>query len=523
MEKTKHPDDREAAEAQGPPVNMIRILDERAIGAIEIPRLPEGGVVVIEGMNGLGKTTAINAVATLLGSKEKLEARDGTPMAVVEGLGARVTSGARQKRTGDLAVVPRVDHVIDPAKFVDPRREDPASRDALRVQWLLATAGVRHGPEIWYPVAGGQKDFDRMVGSTSDLSAVEIAGKLKRGLEDDARGVENESEVVGGRADGEEQLAARVPQDTPSDELVLRQHHTDAVAALATALQRQRGAAETIRLAGEATKLLAQAGNAVSIAAAEDSVAMARDAVAAARTELDRHTERATSARELLSDAMAREVAATQVAQQSRARDTNVERYRRVVAEAEGVKPVSDLELVDLRADVAAAERALLLGKDAREAAGHRREAEALRQQRADLTAHATALRNSARRTEEVLGELVAAAGLAGITVRSGRMFIPTDRPSGEEAVDDLSRAELLSLAVPPSCRACGPGGVLPMAQELWEGLDAYAKRFVWETARAIDGVTVITAHEGAGALQVKVYEPTVETSTRPAAAQHTA
>ena len=55
--------------------------------------------------------------------------------------------------------------------------------------------------------------------------------------------------------------------------------------------------------------------------------------------------------------------------------------------------------------------------------------------------------------------------------------------------------------------RAVGEGGVLPVPQEAWEGLDPEGKRLVYDLALS-GNVTVVTGHEAGGELRVAVWQP---------------
>ena len=73
------------------------------VGPIErlsIP-LPEAGVVVLRGRNGVGKSHALQAVDSLVGGRGRPPCRDGARRAVVEGFGARITISRSLRRTGE--------------------------------------------------------------------------------------------------------------------------------------------------------------------------------------------------------------------------------------------------------------------------------------------------------------------------------------------------------------------------------------------------------------------------------------
>ncbi len=92
------------------------------IGPIEhlvIPVPERGGLCVLRGRNGRGKTKALEAVESALTGRGKLDVRDGALRGEVEAFGVTLKIGRSTRRTGELEVQ-SLDGRLSPAELVDP-------------------------------------------------------------------------------------------------------------------------------------------------------------------------------------------------------------------------------------------------------------------------------------------------------------------------------------------------------------------------------------------------------------------
>lgn len=119
-------------------MTATRTIELRDVGPLQhlsIPLPTEGGLVVLRGLNGTGKTHALDAVSALVGAHRKPASRDGSLGAVVEGLGVRLTVGRRSSMSGELEVAALDGE--DPSLLVDPGIKGADAADAERVRALL--------------------------------------------------------------------------------------------------------------------------------------------------------------------------------------------------------------------------------------------------------------------------------------------------------------------------------------------------------------------------------------------------
>ncbi|KKM99272.1 hypothetical protein LCGC14_1149470 [marine sediment metagenome] len=107
------------------------------------------------------------------------------------------------------------------------------------------------------------------------------------------------------------------------------------------------------------------------------------------------------------------------------------------------------------------------------------------------VVAGAERLRAAAKATDAVLSNALAVTGCP-LRVEAERLVVTTDRgPSTFYA--DLSQGERSRIAVDLAIEAVGEGGLIPLVQEFWEGLDPKNQRAIATAAREAD-VSILTA-----------------------------
>ncbi len=161
--------------------------------AFEIPA--DGGVVILRGRNGAGKSHVLDAVQSLVSGDGSVPLRDGQAKGKVEGLGATIKLAKRTIRSGALEVESLTGDV-DPATLVDPGIADPERADAARIKALLTLAGVQATP------ADFVHNQTKILLPEGETDPVKLAGLAAREYQRLAR--EQESVVAG----LERQLAA---------------------------------------------------------------------------------------------------------------------------------------------------------------------------------------------------------------------------------------------------------------------------------------------------------------------------
>ena len=175
-----------------------RTIELSNVGPIEhlsIPLNPEGGVTVLKGQNGCGKSYAIAAAERTIGNdKIKLPIRDGAKKAEVEGCGVHVIIGGKTNSFGELEVESLAGR-FDLGKLVDPGIQDPAAADAARIKALLKLLDLPVEESVWHETVDGEERFNELgIELTGD--PVTDAGRVKRALETEARKLEAERLAV---------------------------------------------------------------------------------------------------------------------------------------------------------------------------------------------------------------------------------------------------------------------------------------------------------------------------------------
>ena len=115
---------------------MITLKNIGPIENVTIPVPAEGGVVVLRGRNGSGKSTALDAIQTAITGKGKPPLRDKAAKGEIHAGGVSLTVAKSIRRSGEL-VVTSLDSRLSVADLVDPGIVDPLRADASRIKALV--------------------------------------------------------------------------------------------------------------------------------------------------------------------------------------------------------------------------------------------------------------------------------------------------------------------------------------------------------------------------------------------------
>lgn len=486
-----------------------RIIDIKNVGPIthvSIP-LPEGGgVVVFRGRNGLGKSTALEAIEALAGQKRRLSVRDGEVSGSIEGLGARVTVGKSSRRTGELEVQ-SLDGKLSVAELVEPGIADPIAADAKRIKALVQLAGVSSSVELFRDKlchSDAEKEIlgkalSKRVAEATDLVA--MADAVKRDIEAAARDAEQEVSVLRGRVDGLRKSVAGVAVDGPSPEDAQRELEQ----AVATQAEVKAILGENVRREAARSKAAEQLRSVdakkqrADVEQAKASVTMARttlDGLLAEKQKLAEQVSvnaKATASMEhSLSRATSELQFATQAVEQTAA-------YEQAIATAsECVAPPTSAE--DAAAKVEAARELLASSVLRKKAAAVEVEAVQIEKGLGELTKRAATLRTFASKTDSVLTDAVSRAG-SPLYVYGGRLMAKSDRKI-PVAYADLSHGERWKLAIDVAVESLGKDGLIVIPQTAWEGLDPDNRLAVTEHCKSV-GVVAVTAESDSGGLSM--------------------
>lgn len=438
----------------------ITVEDVGPIHRLEIPVPEGGGVVVLRGHNGAGKSHALAAIQSLAGSGRP-EVRDGVASAWVSGLGVRMSVGRRTVRSGELEI--RLLEGEDPSLLVDPRMKDPAAADRRRIESLLRLAGVQPDLGMFAGlVEGGIDDLVRIADEETRKSedVPTMAARLKRAFESAARKAETAATGLRGQEQALRQHGLGVDLSVEDREEVLQDALQSAVLGYAKEESRQADARRRIDEAARARAEMEAAGQSdqgASVAECQESVHQAEEVV-----------DELTAA---LRDASARlDLARAQLEAADR-REKLLSRWRAVLDAAEQVEEPNPAVLADLHEARHRARKDVEIGGLVRQVKRWLEEADGKAEQAKESERRAAHLRMAAAGVEGVLSEAIAKVAPAGLRVESGRLVVSTDR--GESTpYAELSPGERWRIAFDVALSSVGGGGMLVIPQEAWESLD---------------------------------------------------
>lgn len=500
----------------------ITIRDVGPISFLEIPCPEDGGVVVLRGHNGAGKSHALEAVATLARGKGKLPVRDGAVSAAVEGPGAAISIHRSTRHRGKLEFAV-IGGRLSTADLVDPGLLDQAAADAHRIKALCQLTGATPDPALFIRLLGGDQDAFNAIVSQSALESpdvVTMAARVKRDIEAAARAEAQKAERAAQAAAAARDQAGAIDTTVETDEAKLQQAleqaiaHREALQAEATAA---REANEAAKKAAARLHDLKTHRTGPTSAEAADSHNKAR----AERQERERAKELAAAKVAELEAALAEARAELEKAETAltAAADAETAAAQSLIQACEYDKLLSELEqqaadirqeidsesLAQAAAAVDAARQAIEAGALARKALADLERAEALDAEAADHWRREAELRDAAHGTDDVLSEIVART-CDRLRVEAGRLVTDTPR-RGRTLYAELSEGERWRIALDIEIDAIGEGGLTTIPQAAWEGLDPQNRQAIAEHLKRRKTVAV-TAEATDGELSATIYDP---------------
>lgn len=469
---------------------MIRNITIENVGPIEklcLP-LPDAGVVVLHGRNGCGKSHALAAVDSLVSGRGRPPCRDGAARGVIDGLGARLTIGRSQRRTGEAEVV-TLEGRLDISQLVQPPIKDEESADRTRIKALIQLAGAAADPGEFASILPAGTRLGELVplGEQTDDPVI-LAGRVKRALEAEARRAERRAEEARSRAAA---IVAQLPTGVPTD-VGRAQAEAEFQEALLNQRELQTRAEEARRREAQIQKAR-QALVALRACDAREDV----DALAAEAEGLD---EQIGKLQRALDVARERRLQVRKRLDQARTVAAQIEQLEKLVAETPAAPPAEELD-----AAVQRVERARQRHQQALEAERGRKlteECDRHWREAAEAEAEAKSFREAAAATDEVLTGMVARV-TSRLRVEAGRLVCDTDR--GAEPFGELSPGERWRIALEIAAEQVGHGGLVTVPQEAWESLDPVNRAEVAQIAATV-GVVVLTAEADAWeTIQVEV------------------
>ena len=451
-----------------------------------IPLAEGGGVTILRGRCGSGKSNFQEAVKTLLSGKGKLSVRDGALNGRVEGFGVKLTlSSTRTNRKGELEVE-SMEGSFSLAAFVDPGYVDPSAADAARIKNLVKLSGVKPSAELFYPLFGSREALENVVSPaalTSD-DLTQMASRIKADCEKAARIQEGRADNADGRARGAKEAAAGVDVKSEADGNKLS-------ATLEAAVREQTKLTSQAESATKAKRAAQAAQDALEDAEASysgDSLPDAKKGEAASKLDYEEKEASVAQAREILMRAeLAWDKARSELAHAIQRRK-NAEQHEATIAKwkeqiAASIPEAPTPEAVQAAGNrVTNARQAIEAGAVIRKARQHLADAEKAIEEATGFRKVAIALRESAASVDSVLSEVVAKS-CPTLRVIDGRLVTTTAR--GDTYLSDLSDGERTKLGIDLQMAVSGEGHCLHVfEQRLWANLSPKFRREVADYLR---------------------------------------
>ena len=459
---------------------MIKIsnIGPIANAAIQIPE--DGGVVVLRGRNGSGKSIALEAVNAAVSGKGKPPLKDLAKQGSIQAAGVNLTVGRTVRRAGELEVS-TLEGRLSVADLVDPGIADPIRADATRIKALVGLSGATIDP-------GDLHGFPENLLDGIDLDEpVAAMAELRKRLNIGA----SEYEKMATK----DEAAAKALLDSISGEIGPIIEPDKAQERVTMALRAVDALARQEELAIEADKRNKSARGRLAMIPVVDVDSAQRDA---ARLE-DVTAEKKALALKLKADYEAaladyktsvvdRDAAAAAYAASDQAKlRAELERQ---ISESEIAKPTHE-EISAANAELVAAKELQAYSAKQQAMAQQKDKANDLSASAQEHAQEAIELRRKAKQTDEVLSEIVSTLAGCPLTVIEGRLSTQTKR--GPTFYADLSMGERWRIALEIAIAAVGEGGLLVIPQEAWEGLDPQNRDAIAKQAKA-SRVVILTA-----------------------------
>jgi hypothetical protein len=495
-------------------VEIVKIENVGPISYAEIP-IPKvgGGVLVLRGDSGTGKSEAIDMIDALITKDGKLMPRYLAAKGQVSGFDLTVNVGGTTTRKGDTAIA-----TLDASKFtfadlVDPPLAGMVQRHARRIQALIGLSGVEPDLAKFLTVVGGQDEYDKLLTPAEQKTRdpVALAGKIKDAIESKARDLETliANDIVNVKA--AETAAKDLDLTAPHDAQALQ----DALVEAANRVSKLNEQADAYKKATESreqakTKLAAFSGKSA------DRLVKQR---AAAKETLDLRNKKAGEQNLILqqiaklqeqADALGGEcerldeelLEHAEKIEELEAEDAEMKKWQAEVDANNDLPNPSEVSIQVAQEELTAAREAVDLGGKIRTALEKKAEAKTLDEKNKKRQKYADTLRQKAANVFQALSEMIPKGPLY---VVAGELVVDTaDRKA--EPYELLSTGERWFLALPYAITAVGDGGYICCPQDAWQHLSPTAKPQVAAMCEKA-GVWLITGEVTTGELRAEVFQ----------------
>lgn len=471
----------------------IVIEDVGPIFKLTIPVPANGGVVVLRGGNGTGKTSALKAADTLVNKRkgDPPPVRDGAETCSISGFGAILNVGRRMSHLGELEIT-KIDG-LGLEDFVNPGLKDPEASDSKRIKALVTLSNVKPDPGAFYALLGSQEEFEKHVSSEAlegeDL--ITVTGAVKRQLEKASRNFNDTFEKAMKQYDAGRLSIGDTDLEAPDDEHVLSENFQKAgrkKQSLETAksiynksLRRQREAREKLEYAK-----LSWPGK--TIEQSREDYAACQTETQEARRKVSSLEEQLRQAKVFLDTCVAHEENEKTMLQQAEQIQLTMTAWQQTV-DSTLPDPVNEEDLEEADKELNLTKSAMENGVLVRKAKADLVRAEEFKTAALKAQTESIRLRDAAHATEQVLSHAIEGLGVP-LKVHNNRLYVTkTDRAAGMELFDELSEGERWAAAGDIGVSIVGPGGLIILKQEGWQAMDEKHRRIF---AQRIENTKVV-------------------------------
>lgn len=460
----------------------INVSNIGPIDKLTIPLPEDGGIVVLRGCQGSGKSTALRAIAaTASGGKADVTLRDGATRGAVEWAGAKLSvTRSRTARTGELEIE-TIEGKYDISALVDPMIRDPERADAMRIKQLIAMTGAKADSSVYKKLIGEQRYASLELDDNTD-DPIELFSRVVRSLQAKARSLEKKAEDT------------RVADvDVPErDGVPTVDDARKAVRDAETRLVSLQGRASERRLYEEKISVAKSQLQAMQDEYDGVSVEEASQLVDTWQSTVNRLTVQLDAAKDSLR-------AATEEMTAARQHYSSLEKFSAILNSAQP-DDVTEAEVVDAERAVDVANDRLVEAVNLGQALAAAEKAKEANENASKWMAEAEVLRLKAADAEAVLATVLPSSDMR---VVDGRIVVATDR-SKNELYADLSHGERAILAIRTAAKHIPKGGVATISQEMWAAISPENRLALSQEAKQL-GVVILTAEVTDSDLEVVV------------------
>lgn len=476
--------------------DSVTITDIGPIEQVTIPIPDEGGIVVLRGANGSGKSTAIQAVDALLANDGKpadhlsATVRDQQTVGQVTGFGATITVRKRMTKSGELEVT-SLHGRFSIGSLISPGYDTDLTNDKHRIRALLSLSGMQPDPDVFRKRIPG---FDEIVDKTvlSEKDVVVMAEKIKALCDKKALADEKVADTKEGQAIGIRRAIDGELLKKPVDRATLD-------AGMEAALNERSKLKAKHDAVAEATKRYEEAQAAIKEAALENRKTPAeleafiekdRDTLIEIDTEMCEFQKKLDEKIQQSNDINQR-IAFTenQLAHSRNMEKVLASSVKLVEAGAPTAPSADELQVAENK--VTAARDAVGRAELAKDAQAKAAQSDGLLEEAFKLKKKAMTLRDSGASIYEILSEAVGKLGTP-LKVVDGRLVLKTARGPAT-FFSELSDGERAKLAVDIAIGCVDQASVLTLEQGVYEGLDSYTRQSLAAHCRCRN-IVIVTA-----------------------------